>query len=134
MASTVRLADFSDRELLFVFSDHEDDEGYVHVAGVLAALDLDNEHPARCLGARMAWLRRYGALDREEGRWHLTEVGQAVIAARLRAPAQRALDGLDAAHLVVAVESLAACYRAINGAGEAYRILTRREWQHGVRR
>jgi hypothetical protein len=86
---TLRISEFSDREILAIMADLQDGSEEVR-AGDLAlrvfgiretessAEILD--HAARCVTARLTWMRRYGLVEKgdDKGTWVASEWGKAL--------------------------------------------------------
>lgn len=128
MASTtpsLRLVDFSDRELLFIVDDCLDSTGWTTVADVAKALDLDTPNPTLNVSSRFSWLKRYGALDREGKKWQLTPVGRALMSGQLNVTAERVLDGVKPDQLLALTRAIGRRYQQ---AGDTAATLMRREW------
>lgn len=84
---TLRISEFSDREILAIMADLQNGSEEVR-AGDLAlrvfgiretessAEILD--HAARCVTARLTWMRRYGLVEKgeEKGMWSVSEAGR----------------------------------------------------------
>lgn len=144
---SLRLVDFSDREILLILRDVADDEGWATAADMAVHIDLRKEHPQRFVGARLGWLFRYGAVEREHmwdeqgnalttttgkprytQRWRLTPAGEALAVGALKAAQQRALEGLSDAQLLVAMRELTKRYQQ---APDTAAALVKREWTYG---
>lgn len=127
----MRLADFSDRELLALMQDVGDGDGSVSTADLATALDLKTKHPLTNVGVRLGYLRKIGMLERdtESMRWYLTPLGVRFARGHLTAPQRRALEALrDEGAAWAATESLASL---LGGASEAQATMMRRQWQYG---
>jgi hypothetical protein len=129
--SSLRLDDFSDRELLFVVDDAADDEGWASTADVAEALNLASEHPKMNAGIRLGYLRRLGVLERHPDTklWRLTTLGEHVRGGRLDPAVLAALEGLSDEQVLVATTTLA---KHLVAAGPESATLMRREWTHGM--
>jgi hypothetical protein len=129
--TSLRLNEFSDRELLALMIDLRNERGVVTTQQIADALDPDAENPTSCVGIRLGWMVRYHVVEHSQNGdgpgWKLTDIGERFAHAGLRPALQKALDtlppeqGLDAALL------LGAMYRRV-GMTEA--TLLRRGWQH----
>jgi len=111
MASTVRIRDFSDRELLAMMIDMG---GIVH-SGELAircfGIKPDEEdgyvHACRCVTSRMSWMRRFGLVEKGEkaGEWSVSHEGRVFREARLgRAMSSAITNTQDGSMMVMAHE------------------------------
>ena len=131
MPRSMRLADFSDRELLALIKDHGDSDGSVSTADLVVAIELNTPHPLTNVGVRLGYLRRIGMLERDSDtrRWYLTTLGDRFVRGHLTAGQRRALEALhDEGAAWAATESLS---RLLGGASEAQATMMRRQWQHG---
>jgi len=111
MARAVRIADFSDREILAMMLDM----GGVTYHGELAIRcfgvkpdDTDAyTHACRCVISRLAWMRRFGLVKKgeEKGEWLVSEEGQLFRQAKLgRAMSSAITNTQDGSMLVMAHE------------------------------
>lgn len=105
--SSLKLLDFSDRELLARLDDISDDEGYATSRELAEALGLTDENGTFCVAQRMSWLRRYGAVERDAETnpaknrgWKMSEIGRLANASALKARQRMSLESLDAPALV----------------------------------
>lgn len=128
---SLKLTEFSDRELCFVIEDHADPEGFVTVAQIALALNLDHDHPHQCVASRFAWLQRYGVMERVRKNWRLTPTGRALMHGTLNKTQTNALENLKPEQLVIATRKLGERYRA---SGQVASTMMRREWTYGTRR
>lgn len=131
MPRSMRLADFSDRELLALMQDVGDGDGSVSTADLATALDLKTKHPLTNVGVRLGYLRKIGMLERdtESQRWYMTPLGERFVHGHLTAAQRRALDAVrDEGSAWAATESLASL---LGGASEAQATMMRRQWQYG---
>lgn len=129
---SLTLADYSDRDILSSLVDVADDEGWACAQDVARQIGLDHPRPNQCVGSRLSWLRRYGALDtdRIEGRvcWRLNSVGEAIYRGnKLSATQRRSIDGLSEAARIAAIDSIAASLPSSSRTGTHF---ARRAWTH----
>jgi|SRR5262245_53303193 len=101
---TLRLEDYSDRELLLVVDDLAQEFGWVDPSDVANKLGIKAAHPVRSVISRFVWMVRYGTMEREiktddtgspmvtrsgrpkyGQRWRLTKAGQMFAMGRLTA-------------------------------------------------
>lgn len=115
MPRSLRLADFSDEEVLALLVDLADNEGWVSSETYAESVQL----PIQNVGSRLSWLRRWGVVERDarpgvptRGFWRLTEMGEAVVQARFSKSQQNAFSSLSDPQLLRAMESLAGQYEA----------------------
>lgn len=126
----------SDTELLHVIDDLADEDGWVNSYDVRHQLGEhpDEPDPHSGVPTRLAWLKRYGWLERslETGLYRLTAVGSVIIERPgLSKTVERALEGLSPAQRLTLTRELAE-----NGATarEEIRTALRREWQRNLGR
>jgi hypothetical protein len=69
---SLRLTDYSDREVLLVLMDVADDDvdGWAYAYDVGKRLGITEEHARRAAANRLSWMVRYGAVERE----HLRDI------------------------------------------------------------
>jgi len=127
----------SDAEVLGIVSDVcEEGDGWASTYDVRLKFGEHPEESGHRTGvpSRLAWLRRYGWLERnhDDGRWRLTEFGQAVIRRpTLPKPVADRLDGLNLA------QQLALTRRLTESGAAAIpeaRTAIRRQWQRSLGR
>src|SRR5215467_12719726 len=92
------LYDFRDLDLMHKIESEADAEGWVELEHLARAMGLGDSHN-RNVGARLAWMRRYGMVTRHEqtGLWRLSRGGERVVTARLKAAQARELEALPEA-------------------------------------
>jgi len=145
---SLRITDYSDREVLLIVKDLADPDGWVLAEDVGGAIGIVQDHRRRAAAQRLSWLQRYGAVEREHlrdaetgelayrthhgepypkwgQRWRLTDMGEQMADGKLRAPQQRALDGLTDAQLLLAMRHVSSRARVADGAK-----LIEREWRY----
>jgi hypothetical protein len=136
----LRLGDLSDREILLTLMDVADHDGYADARDIAMQLAMIGDHPHRAVASRLSWLRRYGAVDREEEphkpedggppvrRWRLTQIGEAIATGSLKRAQERALEEVGDDQLVLLTRLIAERARASGSATSAK--LAEREWKH----
>lgn len=62
MPASLTLLDFSDLDLFFAWEDAEK-EGWATAEDVAKEIGITHEHPAKCVGARFAWFKRFGWME-----------------------------------------------------------------------
>jgi hypothetical protein len=133
--TSLRLEEFSDRELLALIVDLRNPKGVVTSLEIAEQLDPDAENPVSCVGIRLGWLRRYGVVERvDDGDgpgWRLTSKGEQVAHAGLRRTLENALDTLPPEQGMEAALMLGRLYQR-SGFTEATMI--RRGWQYASKR
>lgn len=142
----LRLEDMSDREVLLVMLDVADDEGYVDPTDIAEHLGVRGDNPRRVVSARMAWLKRFGAVEKEfetdehgnvmrrrnneprtTQRYRLTPIGQDIANGTLRATQEKSLEGFHDGQIVMLTQWLS---QRASGSGTTVSNLVRREWQY----
>jgi prolyl-tRNA synthetase len=129
----LRLGDLSDREILLTLRDVADDDGWATSLDISEQLSMGGDKPTQCVAQRLSWLRRYGAVDREDGkgalrRWRLTEVGGRLAMGTLKANQERMLEGLDDAQVLAVTRYVA--QQARHMGNHTSSKLIEREWKH----
>lgn len=137
---SLRLGDYSDRELLRIIYDLADEYGWVestHLAEHLFPMQIrkgreDRNQALRCVGQRLSWMRRYGVVQKnEEGRkgvWGLTATGKMLLTGKIPARERKVLENLKENQLLDLTETLSMRYFY---AGEVAATMMRRQWQFG---
>jgi hypothetical protein len=84
---------FRDSDLMHHIAESADGRGVTSLA-LAEMLGFEAEAGARPIGIRLAWMKRYGmvAYDEQEKLWKLSQGGERVVAAHLRAPELRVVD------------------------------------------
>lgn len=132
----------SDREVLLVMLDLGDGDP-VDPAQLADAIGIKADQPRRMVSARMAWLKRYGAVDKEFAtdehgnvlrnragearttqRYRPSQLGMDIATGTLRANQAKALDSLDHGAMLDATRWLTE--HATGQLGQ----LIRREWRY----
>lgn len=130
---SLRLEEFSDRDILFLIAESADEEGWVSTTILTRELDLDHERPTQCVGARLAWLRKYGAIRlrayRGESQWQLTDIGYALMRGDLLFKEQRILESMSEGQMLALMRYTA---RRAMQSSETTRHLVRREFRHST--
>jgi len=113
----LRIADFSDREILAIMADIADGAGEVTTGDLALRLfglkettaDAEIlEHAALCVRSRLSWMRRYGLVEKGEkvGIWYVSRAGARLMEYRLSRSVSSAISNmpnagmLDMAHQV----------------------------------
>lgn len=128
MPDTLRLIDYSDRELLLVVMDEADGaDGWASSEGLARRFGVKQIHSVT---SRLAWLRRYGAVERDEERalahWRPTAIGEMLATGDIGAAQQRALEGLKPEAMLMLTRFAADRARS---APETAQHLMKREWR-----
>src|SRR4051812_42050060 len=104
--ASLRLDEFSDRELLYAY-ERAAVSGAANSQEVADELGLDLPNPSRSVSMRFGWLHRYGVLERDEqGLWIPTATGEELLGGELRKQARRAFDEMSESELYAATMAL----------------------------
>jgi hypothetical protein len=137
---SLRITNFSDRELLALIKDVQDTEGWANSQSIAeriwprAAKNEDFARSARTsVNQRLGWLRREGGLveknDKEKFAWRLTELGERFLTGRLTGGTDKRIMGLGEADLLAAMSVVGQRYSEVSYEAA---WLVRREWQFRV--
>jgi hypothetical protein len=137
------ITDYSDREFLLICKDVAEGDGWFEAVAVAERVGVAK---TRIASSRLAWLRRYGAVEREierdeagniratrggkvryTQRWKLSPLGEAIALGRLRKRDEQALSSMDEGQMLMAVRYISQQSRDATGAGK----LMQREWRYG---
>src|SRR4051794_39439079 len=103
----MRLYEFSDRELLWILHDVADKEGVIRAKDVARQIGITHKRPTQCVGGRLARLRQLGVVEKvTQGKWRLTDRGEALMRGKLRASQANMLDTLDDTSLYAMVPAI----------------------------
>lgn len=124
------LYDFRDLDVMHKLVEEGDNEGWVDTEHLARAMGLGDTHN-RNVSIRLAWMRRYGMVTRDEqrGMWRLSRGGERVVAARLRAASVRELEQLPEDALVETMASVVQRYRFVDSMTAT---MLRREFMFGT--
>lgn len=149
---SLRLLDFSDKEIAAIVADVREVDGWASrtaIANVIFPFVGNGnakraKHAIRCVAIRLAWLRRYGVVEKmpvEEQRhadrdandsfWGLTAEGETFLRGRLTVQQERLLRSVGDDRLVQVVATITDRYV---GAHQTAAHLLRREWLYGISR
>lgn len=106
------LYDFRDLDILMRLEDESNEDGWVETEALASALGFD-EDGRRHVGIRLAWMKRYGMIQRDDrtGLWRLSPGGERVIRAKLRAATARELEALDDDAMIEVMANVTHRYR-----------------------
>jgi hypothetical protein len=99
---SLRITDYSDRELLALARDLQNGEGHIDTTAVAQQIWPTRArgdallNARACVSLRFSWMRRYGVLDKVEGQqgiWQLTEFGEEFVNGSVNAAQERAIAG-----------------------------------------
>jgi len=152
MTDSANLYVFSDREFLHLVEDVAR-EGWATSHDIAEQIwpkrmaeGADNgaaQHAKHCVAIRLAWMRRYGCVEKREyspgekqekpgeTEWGLTEAGRLFMRGRLSQAQEAALEGSGEDQTLALMSWLATNYRSVSALGAN---MIRREWMHGAAR
>ena len=145
---SLKLMEFSDRELLLILNDVADHEGYASAVEVAAKLHLDHPRPHQCVSVRFSWLARYGALEREHmrdehgnlmwtgrglprhtQRWRMTAMGRAMAVGALTKTQEAQLGRIGDDRMLMLTRYLSQRARSADPVAAK---LVEREWRYST--
>jgi hypothetical protein len=130
--TSLTLFDFSDRELLLIVAEQADKlDGFATTSEVADALGITGDHRMNSVGSRLAALRRFGAVEKDRNysvsRWTVTPMGRLMASGKIKASAQKVLDGLGPESLLLVTRHLTTRART----AETPARLVQREFRRG---
>lgn len=123
------LYDFRDLDLMLAASEVANEDGLFTTDDLASALKMDDDH--RAVAMRLAWMRRFAVMDRDEnvGAWRLTRAGERHIEAKQLAAASDAIEVVPDEALIDVISHVTSRFRH----GDAVTAtLLRREFQYGT--
>lgn len=136
--TSLRIVDYTDRELLHILNDVADEEGWASSEVLANAIGIkprgkDPRGPRRCVAMRFAWMARYGWVRRDPTNtmWRLTKDGEELISGKLRPALKQSLKEMRPADRVMLMREMTTAYR---NAPQSAATMYRREWIHGTAR
>jgi len=137
---SLRLAAYSDRDLLGLIVDVGDGDGWatnldVAVKAFGSGIMSDDDrrvHAVRCVGVRLSWMRRFGVVERHErdqGTWRLSSDGEQMLNGTLGKTLAGSLSRIDDSQLLHLGTAIADRSQV---AGPIGYTMMRRAWQYGV--
>jgi len=136
--SSLQLLEFTDVEFLHAVADRGDTEGWVTTEELASSIGLSGDRRNQNTGIRLAWMRRYGCVERNEtpgdpnrGAWRLTELGEALIGSSLRASQMRMFADMDEGQLWEASQVVG---NILPGMSDPGFHMLRRQWRINIYR
>lgn len=137
---SLRITNFSDRELLALIKDVQDSEGWANSQSIAeriwprAAKNEDYARMARTsVNQRLGWLRREGGLveknDKEKFAWRLTDLGESFLYGRITGGTDKRVLSMQDEDLLALMSVVGERY---SSTGYEAAWLIRREWQFRV--
>jgi len=129
----LKLSDFADHELFFALEAVADEEGWATAGDIAAEIGIDHDRPTRCVATRLAWMNRYGFMEKAEsedgeGLWRLNDRAYDLVHPQaLSAAVQRALEGMDEGQRAAVTKAIA---RELPRSSRQAAHLARRAWLH----
>jgi hypothetical protein len=124
------LYDFRDLDLMLKLKAEGNSEGWVETEAMAEALGFGEDRLP--IAQRLSWMRRYGMVEFDDQRrlWRLSEGGERVTQARLRAARSRAIEALEDE---VMVEVMAKVTQRYLHGSPMLATMLRREFLYGTR-
>jgi hypothetical protein len=145
---TLKLEDYSDRELLLVVDDLSSEGGWVDPEAVAKRLGIKAANPVRSVISRFVWMVRYGAMEREiqtddtgspmvtrsgrpkyGQRWRLTKGGEMLAMGKLTARQADALNRFKDDQMILVTRWLGERQRTSDDLAQT---LMRREYRYST--
>jgi hypothetical protein len=131
--SSAKIGDYSDREILAAMADLNGD-GDVRAQDLATRLlGAEEKHEIRCVTSRLAWMRRFGLVEKGEqkGEWTISNEGVALGFAKL----PRAIDThIAGAPVTASLELAHVVGERMVRSRDVVRTAMRREFQWQIRR
>lgn len=129
------LFDFRDLDLMLKLEAEGDAEGWVETEAMARALGFDDDRQP--IAIRLAWMRRYGMIEKppnakpsDPTRWRLTEGGLRVIRARVKASQFRTIEALPDEAMVEVMANVTSRYHL---GSPMIATMLRREFLYGTK-
>jgi hypothetical protein len=134
--TSLKLLDYSDRELLLIVMEQASatEDGFATTHQISDALGVTGEKRNKCVGSRLAALRRMGVTEkRDHGptAWTVSPIGQMMAKGKLDDRAQRVLAGMGPDKTLLVIRQMTQVYKS---SPESAGHLLRREWIYGTGR
>lgn len=130
--ASLKLEDFSDRELLYALEDYADSDGLVSSQALAEGLGLKTlKHPVQSIAIRLSWLKRYGVVRRveETGQWGLTSVGESIMHGDLSNAQERLLANVEPDRLFAIMHAVGG---HLSAASPEAATMASREWRYNL--
>ena len=107
---SLKVTDYTDRELLLILQDVADEDGSATTAELVDRIrikapdpDANPHYAKRCVSARYAAMKRMGYVQRDEDKvkWQITTIGRELAAGRLSKATENMLKKLTAAQRIL---------------------------------
>ena len=125
------LYDYRDLDLMLKIADVGDDEGWIETRQLAESLGVPDDEKSNGVGVRLAWMRKFGMLERDDERklWRLSRGGERVADARVRAAAVKQIDSVPEEALIDVMAHVTARYRL---GDQMMATMLRREFRYGT--
>ena len=142
---SLTIEDYSDREFLLLVPEYADSDGWTDSQAIAEVVGLSRRYPAQ----RLAWLARFGAVEREHmrdehnniryrrngkpmftQRWRLTDIGDALAHGKLKATQEKLLEGLSDDQMLLVTRAVGSRQRHADNPTVAK--LISREWRYAT--
>lgn len=135
--TSLRLLDYSDRELLLIVMDisRTEQDSYASTVQIADALGIQGKRRKNSVGVRLAALKRMGVIEKKpegsESRWAVSAIGQMMANGQLTKAIKERVENLPPGQLLMLTRELTRHYRTAPAGAEH---LIRREWVYGTAR
>lgn len=131
MPTSLKLREFSDRDLLFIIDETADYDGWARAQYIAERIGLNTKYPERNVSSRLAWMVRFGVIHRhpEQVAWQLTNLGEALRTGKISRRQQDSIDKMDDAQMLLLTRSIT---RRYEHASSDVATVLRREWTYGT--
>jgi len=129
---SLTLFDYSDRELLHIVFDAQDEKtGYARTKDIADALGITGDRRNHSVGVRLAWLKRWGAVAKHESqsRWAVTQIGVELMNGDMTDRQKALVQQTDDGDALMLTREMTRKYRR---SGVTAGHLIRREWKRGT--
>jgi hypothetical protein len=123
------LYEFRDLDIMLKLRAEADGDGWIETAFLAQSLGFDDDKMP--IAQRLSWMKRYGMVEfnRERKMWRLTEGGERVTNARLRAAHSKAIERIPDESMVEVMSAVTTRY--VHGSPMLAQML-RREFLYGT--
>jgi hypothetical protein len=131
---SLKLLDYSDRELLLIVMEQSAamEDGYATTGEVADTLGIEGDHRRNCVGVRLGYMRRIGAVDKAPDsptRWTVTPIGKMMATGQIKSNVQKQLDNLGPETMLLLTRFVGQRQKqSPTVAGQ----LIHREWKHTI--
>lgn len=127
------LYDFRDLDLMLTLAERADEDGWAPTHDLASSFGFGDELQA--LGIRLGWMRHYGIVERKPDTggslWRLTDGGERVVQAKLRAAQAKTIEAIPDESLI---DVMANVTRRYQHGDPMIATMLRREFMYGTHR